>query len=236
MTTTEMVALVTQRTKVSDATKIVRELNSALRWVARRVYNTADGPDLLVTVGQELATLVATTRDYDLGTAFTTAVAGTELMGVKLLWVKLPSDTIFRPMISADSNSQEFVDKDSAATATPDIAVGHPILYNVINFSKVRFAPALPSGAVVRADVFRIPPALSTSSNDAQANGDDLPSIFHDSIVHKANAQIFSGLDDSREGAEETRARDTINDAIFASRRTQAPQRTTGWRAKRRRM
>ena len=66
-----MIALVTQRTKVSDSTKILRELNSAQRWTARRVFNSADGPDLLVVIGEELAALGSTTRTLDIGATIT---------------------------------------------------------------------------------------------------------------------------------------------------------------------
>lgn len=232
MTTQEMFDALKSRTKISDASKLGTELRSAYRWVVRRVYNAAGGPDLLMTIGEELPALVAVTRDYDLGANVT---AG-ELLGIKKLWLKLPQDTRFTGMDPSDADDPGFANMDSGTNATPDVAGGHPVLYTVINFDKLRFAPALPTTSVLRADYFRIGPVPDPTTNDIQQNSLDLPAAFHDAMVSKATAQLFTMLDDTREGTWETRARDELNDAIFtATNRTQYPTTTQPYKARRRR-
>ena len=223
-----MVARVRRKTHQADESKIVNELQAAQRWVGRRVFNSTGGPELLTTIGEELTALAATTRSYDLGAN----VTGGVFLGLKQLWVKLPGSTRFSKMDHVDVTEMA----DSATTAAPDIASGHPISYAVINFSKLRFAPALPASSVLRVDYFRVAPLLDPASNNTTENGSDLPEVFHDAIVHKANAQIFNDLDDDREGAEETRARDAFSSAMdIATGRVQGPTRTQPFNPRRRR-
>lgn len=232
MTTTEMLALMKQRTKVGDQEKLLNELRSAYRWVVRRVYNSADGPDLLMTIGEELPAFVAITRNYDLGAN----VVGGEFLGLKNLWLRLPGDVKFTPLLFRDENDDAFLAWDFSLAATPLLAISHPVFYTVINFSKLRFAPALPIGSILRADYFRIGPVPDPTTNDTQENGVDLPAQFHDAMVHKATAQLFGTLDDSREKSEEARARDVITDAIYATgKRVQFPTRVQGYGRRRRR-
>ncbi len=232
MLTSEMMDLLKLRTKVADQSKLLLELRSGYRWAARRIFNAEGGPDLLVTLGEELTALAATTRDYNVGSL----TAGV-LLGIKQLWVKLPSDSKFTLMEPTDAGNVCFTNADSATTAAPVTAIGHPVFYTVVNVSKVRFAPALPSGAVVRIDYFRTGEPPDPTTNPTQTNGTDLPDVFHDAICSKAIAQTFGFLDDSREGAWETRARDELNDAIYlATKRTQSPPQTTPFRAGRRRV
>ncbi len=241
MTGNEMLALLQQRTKIASKTKRINELRAAYRWVVRRVFNTADGPDLLCTIGEELPALVAVTRTYNLGAA----VTGGELLGIKKLWVKLPSDTRFVPMQDADSDEPEFLDADSYPNATVVAASGHPVLYDAINFSQIRFAPPLPIGAVIRADYFRIgpEPGVPEDSSESESEelaedaevGVDLPSIFHDAMVNEATALLFNTLDDDREDGWHMKARDAINDAIYNAKRVQGPTVTQPFRARRRR-
>ncbi len=226
-----MLDLMKQRTKVQDSAKLLRELRSAYRWAVRRVYNAAGGPDLLTTIGEELPVLAAVTRDYDLGAA----VTGGEFLGVKMLSLKLPIDSFFTEMQPSDANATKFASADSAPVSNPNIAQGHPVMYTAINFSKVRFAPALPIGAIIRADYFRIGPVPDPTTNPTQEDGVDFPAIFHDAVVSKAVAQIFTTLDDTREGTSETRARDELNDAIYlATSRTKGPVQTRPVRSHRR--
>ncbi len=224
-----MIALLKQRTKINDATKILNELRVAYRWAVNRVFKSADGPQLLMTVGEELPALVATTRDYDLESN----LVGGSLLGLQQLWAKLSTDTNFTRMIPRDVASQDFIAMDASPAATPQVATGYPIFYAVTNFGQVRFAPSLPAATVLRADYARLGPAPDPTTNPTQQDGTDLPSMFHDAICAKTTAHLFNTLDDSREGGWETRALDMINDAIFAAgkgTRTQRPVETRPFR------
>lgn len=240
MTTQEMLDLLKQRTKQADRAKLLMELRSAYRWVVRRVYNSSNGPDLLATIGEELPALAAITRTFDLGAAVTSG----EMIGIKKLWLKLPSDTGFTGMVPDDSNDLNFSNADTSTAANPQVAAGHPVLFMILNFTQARFAPALPIGSVIRVDYFRIGPAPGVpdsgeSSSDELAEGavtaQDLPAIFHDAMVNKAAAQLFTNLDDDREASWEAKAKDALNDAIYMGHRVQAPTMTQPFRARRRR-
>lgn len=234
MTTNEMLDTLQRRTKIADRVKLIAELKSAYRWAARRIYNTAGGPELLMVLGEELTALASTTRDLDLSA---TGVLDAGCIGIKRLWVKLPSDAKFVPMNSCDSNDELFTSLDSGTAAAPTIAAGHPILYMVYNFVQLRFAGALPAGSVLRADYFKSGEPPEPTLNPTMTNGNDLPDPFHDAICSKAIAQLFNIIDDEREGTWETRARDELNDALFVgSKRTQGPTRTQPFRSGRRRL
>lgn len=227
MTTAEMLALLKLRTKVADESKLTLELKSAYRWAARRIFNAEGGPDLLLTLGEELTAFASNTKTFDLGAA----VAG-GFLGLKMLWVKLPGDTRFVPMDAVDATDLQ----DSAAIATPDVATGNPICYAVYNMDKLRFASTIPATSVLRVDYFKTGSPPDPTTNPTQENGTDLPDVFHDAICSKAIAQLFSDLDDDREGTWETRARDEITDAVFqATKRVQGPTRTKPFQARRRR-
>jgi hypothetical protein len=235
MTTVEMVTFVKAWTKHPDDTKILIALRSGYRWTVKRVYNSEGGPNLLSTIGRELA-IASTTRDYDLSAAIVTAGGG-ELLGIKKLWLKLPSDQNFTPMNETDAETPVFQSYDAELAASPTIASGHPVMYQVVNYDKVRFAPALPAGSTLRVDYFRVAPPPDPTTNNTAETALDLPAIFHDAMVSKAIAHMFNMLDDTREGTWETRARDEVNDAIFtAGKRVQQPTRTTPWRRGRRRV
>jgi hypothetical protein len=135
---------------------------------------------------------------------------------VKQLWLKLPSDVRFTPMNPEDLSSPELSSLDNAAQATPDTAVGHPVTYAVVNFDQLIFAPALPAGSIVRADYWKFGPAPDPTVNTNADSGVDLTSLFHYALCSKAAAQLLTNKDDTREATWENRARDEINDAIFA--------------------
>jgi hypothetical protein len=140
-------------------------------------------------------------------------------------------------MIERDASAPEFQSRDSQPAATPDVAGGHPILYHVYNFSQFRFAPALPSGTVLRADFFQFANPPDPTTNNTAETGVDLTDLFHDAVTCKAAAHCLENLDDDRTGAWETRARDYLMDAIrAATKRTAAPTLIQGWVTRRRRM
>ena len=221
-----MLTRVKQRTRMQDEYRILTELQHAYGWVLRRVYNTEKGPNLLITIDEELS-INATTRDYDLASNLAHA-----LLGVKQLWLKLPSDTTFTPMVTADTNSSVFVVTDSASIT----ATGHPVFYDVVNFDKVRFAPALPSGSTIRVDYYRLAPDLDPTTDNSPTSSHDLPEIFHDAVVSKTTAQVYGLLDDTREITWEQRAVADLQEAVYvANRRVQAPTQTEPFRSRRRR-
>jgi len=224
MTATEMVELVKDRSRQSDSAKVLRELRAAFRWALNRIYMTEGGPDLISTIGQEL-TMSADTRDYNL------AANVTNFLGLKGLWLKLSSDSVFTPMVPGDLEAEPFQDRDAQPSDDPDIAFGHPVLYHIYNFGSVRFAPALPSGAVIRADFFKFGVPPDPSTNNTVTAGEDPNEIFHDAIVCKAAAHCLENLDDDRTGAWETRAMVYLNDALRAAqKRVQGPVAHRGWR------
>lgn len=229
-----MLALLKQRTKIADPTKLLLELRDAYRWAVNKIYKSSDGPQMLVTVGEELTALAATTREYDIEAN----ISGGSLLGMKQLWVKLPADLGFTPMLPRDTGDPDFIAFDGQPAADPTIAQGHPVFYSMINFSKARFAPALPAGAVLRVDYARIGPVPDPTTNPTQEDGVDIPDLFHSGVVAKATAHLFNTLDDTREGSWETRAESFLNDAIFAAgkgARTQRPVETQPFRRGRRR-
>lgn len=224
-----MVRRIKHRTKLADDYKVLIELQDAAEWAGRRVYNSENGPDLLITMGEEVA-LAARTRTLDLAGE---DVLVNALLGIKQLWLKLPSDSIFTPMVAADSNSMQFIRNDSELDSdTSVVAQGHPVYYDVLNFSQVRFAPALPASSKIRVDYY-----TSTAFNEVSGEASvALPEIFHQAILAKATAQVYEDLDDSRAMVWEGRALSMLQDALYvANRRVQAPVTTTPFRARRRR-
>lgn len=234
MTSEEMLTLLTERTKVTNRSRLLNELRSAYRWVGRRVFNSADGPDLCSVLDEEIDPLTEVTRSVDLGVL----LQGGTILGIKQLWAKLPGDVDFNPMKERDSNEIIFVANDSQAASDSNSAKMHPVFYHVYNFSSVRFAPALPTDTIIRADYYcwPIPPDPDDSDSDSITDPEESFEVFQDAALHKATAQLFSGIDDERETVEEGRARDALNDALYVvAKRTQAPIRTEPYRRRGRR-
>lgn len=239
MTPNEMLSSCQQWTKVADQTKRLTALRKAYNWAVRRVFNTENGPNLVATIGEQLPTLVATTKTYDLG-----ANLAHPVLGFKKLWVKLPSDVQFVGMDPADTTDQRFVDGDMDLAANTQVAQGHPVVYDIINFSQARFAPALPTGAIIRADYFRLardigePESGDTESHELDEDpvvGEDLPAVFDDAITSEAISLLFNMLDDDREASWHSRALSELNDALFIGKRVQGSTQTQPFRRQRRR-
>jgi len=234
MTTSEMLSILTQRTKISKPDRLLAELRVAYRWAVNEIFKSADGPQLLMTVGEELPVLAATTRNYDLETN----LVGGSLLGLQNLWARLPGAITFSLLTPRDVTSSDFVASDTHTAADPLIASAYPIYYAVVNDGQVRFAPALPSGTYLRADYARLGPEPDPTVNPTQQDGTDIPAMFHDAVVNKATAHLFNTLDDSRESSWETRAIQSINSAIYAAgkgTRTQRPVETKPFRSRTRR-
>ena len=237
MTPTEIIAQVQARTKMPSTTKIGNELKAAYRWAMRKVFNTENGPDLLVTIGEE-HTMSSRTRTYDLAANTTKP-----FLGIKQLWLKLSTDSMFSPMVSTDSNTIDFMVRDAeTASDTSVVARGHPVFYDSINFGEVRFAPALPSGAVIRIDYFQFALELDideASESPADSTDDvEVQSILDtivDAIMDKTTSNVFNLLSDDREIKWEMSAKETLTDAIWTlQRRVQGngPITTRPWGGK----
>ena len=231
LTAQQYVQRVRDRTHHPDDMKIIGELASAKDWVINKIFKSADGPDQLASYATEL-TLAARTREYDLGAQ----LSGT-LYGVKLLWLKFSSDTVFSPMRPVDSADLRFIFNDQWANSdTTTVAAGHPVMYDVINFAMVRFAPPLPSGAVIRVDYWLRAPDIDPTSNNVLNYGADVMEPAQEAIADKATAQIFNLMDDSRDQYWDGQALQKITDALYVlNKRVQGPTVTQPFRIRRKR-
>ncbi len=228
MTTQEMIDLVSQRTKIKDPTKVLAELRAAFEWAVNRIFKSADGPQLLITVDEELPAFSGTTREYDLE-----ANLDNSILGLQSLSAKLSSGTNFTKLIPRSTASDEFMNQDSSTAAAPDTAAGLPVYYSVINFGQVRFAPSLPAGTVLRATYSIFGAVPDPTANPTQEDGSDPPKLFHYAMCAKASAYLFNTLDDDRESSWHTIAIETLTDAIHAAGkgvRTQRPVEVQGFR------
>jgi hypothetical protein len=239
MTVNQMFDLLTDATKQRDQGKLLRALRQAHRWTALRIYNAANGPELLATIGEEYAINV-TTKTIDLAAI----VLGGQFLSCKMLWLKFTNDAKFTPMVPANTDDEEFRALDTDLAASPTIAAGHPVLFAIENFSQARFAPALPASSTVRLDYYRIPPepgaaeAGETSLSEEDEDWEvavDLPAIFHDGMVERAKGFLWHNLDDDRENLAIKSAIDEITEAIYMSKRTKGPTTTRPFRQRRRR-
>lgn len=239
MTPNDMLSFCGKWTGVTDQTKQLLALQKAYRWVVRRVFNSQDGPALLASVDEELPALLVVTKQVDLAPSL-----AHPLLAFKKLWVKLPADTKFVGMEPDDTNDPSFSDLDGdPASNIQEIAQGHPVLYDIFNFSQARFAPALPIGAVIRVDYYRLGTDIGAPDGDTQSHelneqpvvGEDLPGVFDDAVTSKAVSLLFNKIDDDREASWEARALDEITDALYTCKRTQSPTQTQPFRRQRRR-
>lgn len=232
MTTQEQVDSVRETTRQRDETKIVRALNQGKDWAWTKVYNSTNGPDVLMSFDTE-KTMSSVTREYDLGAN----VSGT-LYAIKQLWLRLSGDTNFTLMLPRDAAADpQFALSDQYPSSdTTSVATGHPVRYDIFNFAKVRFAPMLPSGAIIRIDAVIKPPDIDPTTNTTQTYGNDMPEPIHEPMVKKAISLIFNQLNDDRWKDWAVMAERELNDALYLlTRRNQGPTITTPFRIRRRR-
>lgn len=234
LTAQDMVLRVKQRTAQPNDLKIIGELASAKDWAYNKIFISADGPDQLSSSDVEV-TLSLRTREWDMGAA--SGISGTDIYGIKLLWLKFPSETVFSPMRPADSADLRFIFNDQWTSAdTTTVATGHPVMYDVIDFAKVRFAPPLPSGSVIRVDYWLNPPNPNPNTNNQLLYGDDIMAPTHEAITDKATAQIFVGIDDNRVLYWEQQAMLRLRDALYViGKRTQGATTIQPFRIRRKR-
>ena len=232
MTVADMVDRIKVRTFQKDDTKVIGELRAAVDWAFNRIFDTENGADLIATWGSEL-TMAAQTREYNLAAN----VSGT-IYGIKALWLRFSTETTFTPMRPVDSADMRFLfDDQYASSDTTTVAVGHPVLYDVVQFGKLRFAPPLPSGSVLRVDYWKKPAIVDPTTNNTLDLGTDLPPVVDESIIDKATGQIFDLMDDTRAEKWEKRAEARLTDALYVIvRRTSGPTETQPFRIRRRRL
>jgi hypothetical protein len=231
VTVQDMINRVKTRTFQKDENKILGELQAAVDWAFNRIYNTENGADLLVVYAEE-ETLASRTREYDLAANLAQTV-----VGIKQLWLKFPTEVSFTPMQSADSTKLPFIFNDQwASSDTTTVAQGHPVLYDVINFGKVRFSPPLPADSVIRVDYWRKPTLADPTTNNSQEDlGSDLPFPVHEAVIDKATAAIFDLMDDTRAATWERNAQSRLQDALYLiQRRTSTPPEIKPFRTRRR--
>lgn len=178
-----MIRSVKADTQIRQDPDIIIKLNSAQDELANRILTMDEN---ILKVSNDQNTLSATTSSYDLAANVSTGV----LYQLKWLGIKLDGDTKFHEVVFVDSSDNEFISLDQETTT----ATGHPILCAIENFNQVRFAPPLPSGAILRTDYIYKPAPLSLDSNIES----DLPEPFHEAMVAKAKAEAFAGIDDDR--------------------------------------
>ena len=231
LTVTQMVDRIKGRTFQKDSTKIIGELASAVDWAFNRIFDTQNGADLLSVFDSE-KTLATYTREYDLS-----ANVSTSLVGIKQLWIKFPTETTFTPARTVDTTDLEFIFNDQwASSDVTTVAKGHPVLFDVINFAKLRFAPPLAAGTVLRIDYWKKPNVLDPTTNNNPNIGTDLPFVVEESVIDKATAQIFDLMDDSRADRWDRKAEARLTDALYViARRTAAPPTIKPFRIHRKR-
>lgn len=236
MTALEIISQVKDRTKHTSSPKVGNELKTAYRWAMRKVFNTENGPDLLVTLGEEHA-IAARTRTYNLISNCTKP-----FLALKQLWLKLATDAVFTPMLTVDTNGAEFALLDAEASADTSVfATGHPVFYDVYDFGQIRIAPALPAGCTIRVDYYQFALDLGIeSSGQDSSEGPEIQQILDaisDAILDKTTALVFRMLDDARELTYAMDAKENLTDAIWnLNRRVQAPTRTRPWKGRTRRL
>ncbi len=176
-----MVTRIQDRTQSNNIGSIIDELNSAQDFVWNRIItNNAN----ILKVDNCQITLAAQTSSYDLAANVT---SGT-LIEIKWLGVQFSGDTVFNPVTWIDSSNDNFIAADQSAQP----ASSSPVFASSENFNKVRFAPPLPSGTVLRVDYIYAPVDLSLPTRTTS----DLPFIVHEAITDKATAQTYVNIDD----------------------------------------
>lgn len=213
-----MILMCRNRTKVlNNDPMIIDELNASADEFWKRLYAVC--PDVQLTFDTE-GTFAADTQQFDLGAAIT-AVGGT-FYGSKTFYIKGASDNRFIPVEFMDTNDPRF-----QGQFQEQAQVIQPVYASVVNFSKIEFAPAMPSGTMWRADWIGKPPNLSLATNTQTS----IPDPADQAIVDDACASLFETLDDDRAMSFRVRSDYKRTSAInvIKSRQAQTPFRTRGY-------
>lgn len=203
------ITTIQSRTRSARIPEIIQELNSAQDWAWNRICTS--NANILKTNDVE-KTMVAQTSSYNLAAQ----VSSTQtLVAVKWLGVKLTGDTKFTAVVFIDSSDDRFLSADQDPAVT-----GQPVYAAMENFNQVRFAPPLPTGAIIRCDYIYSPADMDLAINVSP----DLPQTVHQCCTDKATAQIMVNLDDDRAGYWEAQALGKLYSAQNAINRQQYAQ------------
>lgn len=194
----EMLAAVQGDTQIADQNYVIRKLNKAQSYVANRIMPTNVE---LFKVTDDQITLNSDTRSYDLAANVSTG----ELQQIEFLGVKYSSETRFTPVVYTKGNTDQFIYWDQEP-----VQPVHPQYTVIDNYDRVRFAPGIPSGSILRVDYIYLPKALSLQTQTTC----QLPTIFHEVIVSDATRQCFLGIDDTRDQSYKFMAMDELYAAL----------------------
>ncbi len=193
-----MIAAVSADTQIADQNFIIRKLNKAQSYVTNRLIPT--NIELFKVTNNQI-TLAADTKSYDLAANVSTG----ELQQIELLGVEYSSETKFTPVTFIKGNSEQFDYWDQQA-----VQPIHPQYCVIDNYDRVRFAPGIPSGSILRVDYIYKPAQMSLQTQTTC----QLPTIFHEVIVSDAIRQCFLGIDDTRAGDYQFQAMNELYGAL----------------------
>ncbi len=208
----QMVDRIQRDTPITDTDTIVAKLNAAQDWCWNRILPMNKG---ILTVLDNEITLAADTHSYDLAAHVSTGT----LYELLYLGVKFASDTKFNEVRWCQPSMEDFRWWDQQP-----VAARHPVLAFVDSFDKLRLAPGLPSGTLLRVDYIYKPAEMSLVDQTTC----QLPEPYHEAIVSDATARCFLSIDDTREGSYRREALDALYGAqnVTSSRQTQQQPRT----------
>lgn len=203
----KMIEMVGDRTKSTKTNMIVNELNAACDEMWKRLYVVY--PDCQITFDSE-GTFSVDTQEFDLGAEIVSL--GGVFYGSKTFYIKASGEDRFIPVQFMDTNDPRFQSQEQEQAQ-----VMQPVFASLINFDKIRFAPAMPAGTLWRSDWIGKPPNLSLATNTQTS----IPEPFHQAIVDYATATVFDTLDDDREMTNQRKASWKITSAINVAKRRQ---------------
>lgn len=182
----DLIRKLKNRVHVSDNDQwLVDELNESITWAWNRLslMNTKLEANFETT-----GTFSSDTTTLDLSLQVGTAQFDSALT----FWVKGSNETEYTPVVFMDVNDPRFLSRSQLTTAQ----LFNPTYAAMVDYSSIRFAPAIPSGTTWRLDWTDKPPKLSL---DSQATT-TIPEPLHSCILSHAEGLVWRGQDDSRSG------------------------------------
>lgn len=211
----DMIRRLEATTKVFDAPTLIDKLNDGLDWAWNRIY--AVHPKVRI-IFETTGTFGSSTHTFDLATA----LLPNELWAIETFWLKASGQTQYTPVRFVDVTDPRFLalDQETAQVIAPHLAC-------VVNFNQIRFAPALPSGVMWRADYVGKPGPLALSTNCITS----IPSPLQPAMMKYAEAELWLMTDDDREGSARTAALDLVTTGIHNLKRRdqQQPKKTKAY-------
>lgn len=204
----DLITEVRDDTKYPDDAVIIRKLNSGMDWAWNRIY--AVYPKVRI-IFETTGTLATETQLFDLATA----LLPNELWAISNFWIKTSSESKYTPVHFVDVSDPLFIAMDQETAR-----VLHPVTAAIVNFNQIRFAPALPSGVMWRADYVGKPGPLALSTNCVTS----VPSPLHGAMVAYAVHEIWHMTDDDREEGALRTAIDLVTTGIHNLKRRDQDQ------------